>query len=549
MTHKIDLTHQFKETYFKFFPEKATWLGDHRFDKFLGSWSRKGVKEKLNFLNHYRDLVKNSLKTEDLILKNICESLIFHISSIKPYLRPDFFVNHALGAIDRNIYLLKAATIREIQEELADSLVARVSLFPILFEHSRQWLKLSDPASISLALYQVKYFKNFLETSYRHFIYQLKIRDAFREKLIGVIPFTIENLNRFESFIKTLEQIPVESGRFKRSTRFFKNLFKNKYMIESSPSHLVKQTWQIIDKVTADLHEISNGNIDGYHRSLVTENLFPFSGADTSHAMMAYFKSKTREYIDFCVDTSLFPVNRLPVIEWTPTYKRKSSPLAAYIDRGPYEHIIEKGIFWISPVEENTTMDDYLAMQNIFHRQFMNSITIHEVIGHHTAAENLENIRNGFEFSSNITFDEGFALYVEEVFTEQYVRRADISNREKEQMLFFQKKAELLRAYRLIVDIGIGTGELTLEDAAKLYGEKNFFPLSTARNECEKYYLNPGTASSYFIGKLEIMKIRSLIEQKLKKRFSLNQFNRDLLRYGSAPLSLIGRKIMEASDS
>ncbi len=541
----ISIGAQFKETYFNFFPERATFLGDHRFDKYLGCWNKEGVREKLNFLNHYRDLVKNSLKPEDLILKNICESLIFHIGKIKPYLRPDFFVNHALSSIDRNIYLIQAANTKETQEALADSLVSRVSLFPILFEHSRQWLKVSDPASVSLALYQVKYFKNFLENEYRNFIYKLDVRMTLKEKLIGVIPFTTENLNRFESFIHTLEQIPLESGHFKHSNLFFKNLFKKKYMIESSTSSLLTQTWKVINNLTADLRHISGGNINYYHETLVRENSFPFSGTDTNHAIMAYFQNKTKEYIQFCIDWELFPVSRLPVIEWTPTYKRKSSPLAAYIDKGPYENIIKQGIFWISPVDDDISEAKYNTMTNVYHKQFMNSITIHEVIGHHTAAENLENLEDSFEFSSNITFDEGFALYVEDVFTSYYVAHAAIDNREKEQMLFFQKKAELLRAYRVIVDIGIGTGEMNIEEGARMYSDKNNLPIETALNECEKFYLNPGTASSYFIGKLEILKLKSLIEKKLQNKFSIKTFNRELLNYGSAPLSLIGRKITE----
>ncbi|MFO7885991.1 MAG: hypothetical protein R6U68_14340, partial [Desulfobacteraceae bacterium] len=132
---------EFKERYFRFFPEKATHLGDHRFDRYLSTWNRQGVKEKTTFLEHYRDLVNNSLDTRALILKNITESHLFHLKRIKPFLNPDFFVKQALGAIDRIIYLLEKGDNTDIQHHLADSLVARVSLFPVLFEHSREWLK------------------------------------------------------------------------------------------------------------------------------------------------------------------------------------------------------------------------------------------------------------------------------------------------------------------------------------------------------------------------------------------------------------------------
>jgi len=329
------LTNRFKETYFNYFPERATWLGDHNYDHLLGLWDKEGVQEKLNFLNHYRDLVKNNMETEARILKNICESQIFHIKNVKPYLRPDFFVSYALQSIDRNIFLLNATEDKNLQDELANSLVSRVSLFPILFEHSRQWLKQSDPISMALALYEVKHFRHFLETAYRHFIYQLDIGTSSKEKLIGVIPFTLENLNRFEAFLFTLEQVPLESGIYRRSKNFYQSLFKNKYMINCSPATLLKKTIKEIECLTADLNDIASGNTAKYHTTLVKENSFVFSGNDTNEHIFKYFKEKTHEYINICMDTGIFPALSRPDIQWTPSYKQKASPLAAYIDKGP----------------------------------------------------------------------------------------------------------------------------------------------------------------------------------------------------------------------
>ena len=540
------LIDRFKDTYFSYFPERATFLGEHKYDSLLGLWDKDGVKEKLNFLNHYRDLVKNNMETGAQILKNICESHIFHIKKVKPYLRPDFFVSYALQSIDRNIFLLNATNDKKLQDDLANSLVARVSLFPILFEHSRQWLKQSDPISMGLALYEVTYFRQFLETSYRQFIYRLDIGPSSKEKLMGVIPFTLENLNRFEAFLHTLEQVPLESGIFRRSKNFYQSLFKHKYMIDCSPSTLVKRTTTEIERLTADLNDIACGDVIGYHENLIKENAFPYSGNTTNEKLLGYFMKQTQEYVDACMDTGHFPAISVPKIDWTPSYKQKSSPLAAYIDRGPYERILDGGIFWVTPVPEQISRKQYEGLTSLYHRQFMNSITIHEVIGHHLASENLEkNLDTAFAFSSNLTYDEGFALYVEEEFTRFYVDYAKISDHEKNQMLFFQKKAALLRAYRVIVDIGLGTGEMDIDEASKLYADKNNFPITTARNECEKYYLNPGTASSYFIGKLEISNIRNLLETKLDKDFSLPRFHKLLVSFGSIPIAMIRRRIIE----
>jgi len=54
---------EFRDKYFRFFPKKATHLGNHDYDNVLGKWNKEGVREKITFLEHYRDLVKESRKS------------------------------------------------------------------------------------------------------------------------------------------------------------------------------------------------------------------------------------------------------------------------------------------------------------------------------------------------------------------------------------------------------------------------------------------------------------------------------------------------------
>ena len=65
-----------------------------------------------------------------------------------------------------------------------------------------------------------------------------------------------------------------------------------------------------------------------------------------------------------------------------------------------------------------------------------------------------------------------------------------------------------------------------------------------ARQVCENYYLNPGVASSYLIGKFEILKVKQYFKEKLEGNFSLNRFNREVIGYGSMPVSLIKRLML-----
>ena len=537
---------EFRDRYFMFFPTKATLLGNHAYDGSLGKWNKEGVREKITFLEHYRDLVKESQEIDALILKNVIDSNIFHLKFVKSYLRPDSYVDYALESIDYLVHLLEKAGDQEIKNGIVNALVSRVNGFSTLFEQSKEWLTYTTPISRNLALYMVKYFQKFLETDYRTFIYSLNLAQEFQEKLIGVIPFTIESLSKFGDFVRTLEVVPLSHPKLKRAKNFFRNLFRQKYLLDYSTDCLLEFIERRIRSLTDDMNAISGGDIEGYFQNLVERNQIPYSsdGGINTH-VMDYFLRKSKEYFEFCKNTELIPTDHEAIIEWTPIYKRSTSPLASYISCGPYETIKNEGIFWICPVKEPISKEEFREKRNIYHYQMINSLIIHELIGHHLQADQISKLGNEvFRFSSNLSFDEGFALYVEEMFSREYTKTLT-DQREIDEMIFYQKKAELLRAHRVYVDISLGTNRISVEEATRYFAEKNSLPQETAKAECEKYFLKPGVASSYMIGKIEIMKLREHLEQKFKDTFSLTLFHQGLVSYGSIPIPLVHRSMIE----
>lgn len=536
---------EFREKYFMFFPTKATLMGNHDYDASLGRWDREGVREKITFLEHYRDLVKGSQEIDALIIKNIIDSIIFHLRHVKPYLRPDFFVNYALESIDYLIHLLEKADDGAAKRSIVNSLVSRVNNFPVLFMQSREWLSYTTPISRNLALYLLRFFQEFLENDYRRFIYSLPLAQEFKEKLIGVIPFTIESLSKFSDFVRSLEVIPLTHPRLRRSKSFYKALFKDKYLLDYTPDKLLEVAEKKIVSLNQDLADISGGDPETYFQSLVERNLIPYSPDTINTHLMQYFRNTSKNYFDFCSDTHFLPADHQPTIEWTPIYKRATSPLASYISCGPYENLKKEGVFWVCPATEPLSRQEFDERRYLYHRQIMNSLIIHELIGHHLQSARVPFLeKETYKFSSNLTYDEGFALYVEETFVSAYVTALN-DQQEIDDMIFFQKKAELMRAHRVYVDVSLGTNRISLEEATRYFFDKNALPYETAKAECEKYYLNPGVASSYLIGKLELMELSRYLKEKFIDRFSLPLFHQGLVNYGSIPIPLIKRSMIE----
>ncbi len=536
---------EFRDRYFRFFPKKATELGNHDYDDCLGKWNKEGVQERITFLQHYRDLIKDSLEIDALILRNIIDSNLFHLKVVRPHTRPDFFVTYALDSIDRLIHLVEQSGDTESCEQVVDALVSRVNGFPVLFEQSREWLVRTTPVSRNLALFMVQFFQAFLENEYRSFIDSLDLRRDFEEKLLGVIPFTIESLRKFAHFVRTLEVIPLNHQSLKRSKGFLKDLFRKKYSLDYRPEVLLDISRDKVEGLSKDMRAIAGGDLNAYYETMVERNRIPYSSNGFNSKLMEGFRERAEEFFSFCHARRLIPTHRTPEITWTPIYKRRSSPLASYVPCGPYEAMRNHGVLWICPAEEPLTREAYRERRYLYHWQMLNSLVVHELIGHHLQFDHIREVeREVFRLSSNLTSDEGFALYVEEMFTDEYA--AVLSDeQEANDMRFYQKKAELMRAHRVYVDVSLATGRLSLEEAVRYFSLKNTMPLDTAKAECEKYYLNPGMASSYLVGKMELMGVRRFLEEKFGDAFSLPLFHQGLVNYGAIPIPLIKRSMME----
>jgi uncharacterized protein (DUF885 family) len=64
-------------------------------------------------------------------------------------------------------------------------------------------------------------------------------------------------------------------------------------------------------------------------------------------------------------------------------------------------------------------------------------------------------------------------------------------------------------------------------------------------SEVDRYIADPGQATAYMIGRLEIEQLRREAEQRLGKRFDIREFHDRVLESGSVPLSYL-RTHMEA---
>jgi uncharacterized protein (DUF885 family) len=187
------------------------------------------------------------------------------------------------------------------------------------------------------------------------------------------------------------------------------------------------------------------------------------------------------------------------------------------------------GIFYV-PIPDVTKYNNY-ADEDLF---------LHEAIpGHHyqfslqQENESLPEFRRTLWYSA---YGEGWALYCESLGKE-------LGLYDDPYQYFGMLSAEMHRAIRLVVDVGVHTKSWTREEAIQYSLDHEAEPEASIIAEIERYMAIPGQALSYKIGQLKIMELRKRASEKLGDQFDIKTFHNKVLESGCLPLAILELKI------
>ena len=178
----------------------------------------------------------------------------------------------------------------------------------------------------------------------------------------------------------------------------------------------------------------------------------------------------------------------------------------------------------------------------------LNHVVHHAALGHHVQnwyANNTAESRIGqiaaVDVASRLAFfcagtlAEGWATYSVKLMDEVNFLTALES--------YSLHNARLRACARAIVDVGIHTDKLTLQQAQDFYAERVGMSAGASRAEAVKNTMFPGAAMMYLIGSDAIVNLREEMKSKHANRFNLKNFHNAFLSYGSVPVSLIARSM------
>ncbi len=167
------------------------------------------------------------------------------------------------------------------------------------------------------------------------------------------------------------------------------------------------------------------------------------------------------------------------------------------------------------------------------------AVAYHEgVPGHHmqiSVAQQLKGLpkfrlRGGYS-----AYTEGWALYAEELGKEIGFYQDPVSD-------YGRLNSELFRAVRLVVDTGIHDQGWTRQQVID-YMHANDVNDALAQTETDRYIAWPGQALAYKMGQLTIRKLRTEAKAQLGNQFDIKAFHDEILNGGAMPLDLLQERV------
>ena len=226
---------------------------------------------------------------------------------------------------------------------------------------------------------------------------------------------------------------------------------------------------------------------------------------------------------------------RIDVIA-TPEYLRNVIPFAAYFPPPKFD-LKPKGIYIVTPSVGN----DPNAMRE-HNRSSISNTSIHEAYpGHHLQLA----VANRHPSLTRILTDapefvEGWGMYSELMMREQGFDDAP-------NFRLALSTDAIWRACRIILDVRMHRGELSVEEATDFLVGHTSFEAANARAEVNRYTYTPTYQLSYLLGRVMLLQLRADEQRRLGDRFDLRAFHDSLLANGSLPISFHRRLLRDAA--
>lgn len=343
----------------------------------------------------------------------------------------------------------------------------------------------------------------------------------------------------FEGYVVYLwrEVMKRSNGRFTAGRELFELLLAQDDFVEEDADQLLAMGKRVFAKTNEEMTALAK-KIDPAAKDWAAVAKRIKGKHPAASELLASYKKEVARARDFLVQKDVVPFppgEQLEVVD-TPSFLRATLS-AAYDPPPAFEERGAKGFFFVTPVDPSLprAKQEEMLRENDF--ADIVDTTVHEAYpGHHLqlslARTHPSKARRAF---SHAVFEEGWGLYSEELM-------AELGYYDDEQRLI-QLEWTLVRAARVILDVGLHTGDMSYEQAVKVLTDEVHLERALAVSEVRRYTEEPTQPSAYLLGREKLLELRARAKERDGARFSLKAFHADVLSRGSLPPSLLAREM------
>jgi uncharacterized protein (DUF885 family) len=344
----------------------------------------------------------------------------------------------------------------------------------------------------------------------------------------------------YAEYLEFLEQrvLPRSTGEFAAGKSQFEFLIREDYFLKEDSDSLNDVAARLFAQTDAQMGEVAK-RIDPRAKGWpeVTEKLK--AKHPTADKLLESYRQEVARAKAFLVshDAVPFPADdKLDVVD-TPVFER-STITAEYEEPAPFD-TVSKGFFSVTPVDKSLPPARQEEMLRENDWGDMVNTAVHETYPGHHLQLSFARLHPSLIRKSNSTaiLEEGWALYCEELMNE-------LGYYTDEQRLM-QLEWTLVRAARVLIDIGLHTRGMTFEQAVAMLTDKVHLEHELAMSEVKRYTLEPTQPLSYLIGREMIFRLRERYKEREKDRFTLKRFHAELLSRGGIAPGLLAEEMFE----
>lgn len=352
-------------------------------------------------------------------------------------------------------------------------------------------------------------------------------------------------VSAFEDYDRWLREnvLPRSTGDFAVGSRVYERMLHGEHCLTCGTGDLVDLAHRELEEARERIAEVA-ASIDP---SISWPELISRLKQDcpSREGLVEAYRVAVESARSFITERDLvtYPEDAELSVGITPEVERSIMPYAAYCPPAPFGSS-KQGCLWITPIDETASEEQQRSQLSEHSIYSIPIIALHDGIpGHHLQlVRSMESAYPVRKQMLNSLFMEGWALYCEEMMYEHGFYSDP-------RVQFFQLKDMIWRACRVIIDVGLHTGGMNMDEAAAMLVDEACIEEATAAAEVRRYVMSPTQPMTYVVGKLMLLDLRERMQRKLGGRFDLKGFHDELLSFGSIPPALIiDRMLGEEQD-